>query len=226
MQTAFDRTISLIGEQAFDKLARSHVLVVGLGGVGGAAVEALARSGVGALTLMDGDMFEPTNLNRQILCTVADLGKNKAEVAALRVSNVNPSVKVTAIPRFLSADNIDGIFAATRFDYCIDAIDDLKNKVLLIAGCKRASVPVISAMGAGNRLDCGFAVTDVFQTKDDPFARKLRRELKAAGVAELDVVCATSPPYIKAGTPASIAAPPMVMGAMLAGYVVQRLAGL
>ena len=91
MQKAFDRTVSLIGEQAFDRLAQSRVIVVGLGGVGGAAAEVLARSGVGALTLVDGDTFEPTNLNRQILCTVADVGKNKAEVAAARVHGVNPS---------------------------------------------------------------------------------------------------------------------------------------
>ena len=217
MQKAFDRTVSLIGEQAFDRLAQSRVIVVGLGGVGGAAAEVLARSGVGALTLVDGDAFEPSNLNRQILCTVADVGKNKAEVAAARVHGVNPSASVTAVSEFVTADNIEGILGDGRFDYCIDAIDDLKNKILLITACKRAGIPVISAMGAGNRLDCDFELTDIF---------KLRRELKTAGVDKLDVVCATSPPFVRAGEPASIAAPPLVMGAMIAGYAVKRLAGV
>ena len=219
MQKAFDRTVSLIGEQAFDRLAQSRVIVVGLGGVGGAAAEVLARSGVGALTLVDGDAFEPSNLNRQILCTVA-------EVAAARVHGVNPSASVTAVSEFVTADNIEGILGDGRFDYCIDAIDDLKNKILLITACKRAGIPVISAMGAGNRLDCDFELTDIFKTKNDPFARKLRRELKTAGVDKLDVVCATSPPFVRAGEPASIAAPPLVMGAMIAGYAVKRLAGV
>lgn len=226
MQKAFERTVSLIGEQAFDRLAQSRVIVVGLGGVGGAAAEVLARSGVGALTLVDGDAFEPTNLNRQILCTVADVGKNKAEVAAARVHGVNPKASVTVVSEFVTADNIDGILGDGRFDYCIDAIDDLKNKILLITACKRAGIPVISAMGAGNRLDCDFELTDIFKTKNDPFARKLRRELKTAGVDKLDVVCATSPPFVRAGEPASIAAPPLVMGAMIAGYAVKRLAGV
>ncbi len=222
METAFERTISLIGEQKFDKLMQANVLVVGLGGVGGAAAETLVRSGVGKLSFVDGDVFESTNLNRQLLCTLNEIGKNKAEAACERALSIVSDADVTAVPQYITQNNAAELLSV-KFDYCVDAIDDLKNKVLLVSECKRRGIRIISAMGAGNRLDCGFAVCDVFETKDDPFARKFRRELKAVGVTDLDVVCATSPPYIKACIPASIAAPPLVMGAMLASHVVRRL---
>ncbi len=222
---AFDRTISLIGETRFSALKTARVLVVGLGGVGGAAVEVLARSGVGGLTLVDGDVFEPTNFNRQILCCSDTLGKNKAEVAVDRVRSIAEETEVIAIPEFLSAENSDRILSR-KFDYCIDAIDDMRNKVLLIKACTERCINIVSAMGACNRIDCDFIVTDVYKTKDDPFARKLRGELRKVGVERLDVVCATDPPCVKSGTPYSFAAPPLVMGAVLANYAVRRIADI
>lgn len=219
---AFDRTKSLIGEDGFNKLVNARVLVIGLGGVGGAAAEALARSGVGTLGLVDGDKFEETNLNRQILCTVSDIGKSKAQVAAQRVLSVNPSANVVAISEYVSQGNIQRILSA-RYDYCVDAIDDVRNKVVAICACKAVGIPIVSAMGAGNRTECDFVVTDIYKTKNDPLARKLRQELKKAGVQDLDVVCAVGAPAVKCATPVSIAPPPMIMGAMLAMHALKKL---
>lgn len=218
----FVRTAALVGEDALRALQKAKVLVVGLGGVGGAAAEVLTRSGVGSLAFVDGDDFEPSNLNRQILCTVSELGKNKAVVAAQRAVAVNPAVKAVAIQKFVDGTNVSTILDGV-YDYCIDAIDDLHNKVLLIAECKKRGINIVTALGAGNRIGCDFRVTDIYKTKDDPFARKLRHELKRAGVESLDVVCALSPPLVKHGTPSSIAAPPLVMGAMLANHVVTKI---
>lgn len=226
MSGLFDRSISLIGEERFVLLSSACVLVVGLGGVGGSVLETLVRSGIGRLVLVDGDNFEPTNANRQILCTLETIGRNKAEVARDRVLSINPDAKVTVIPEFLNGDNVDNIVLHNGVTYCVDAIDDIKNKVLLIKTCVENNIPIVSAMGAGNRLDCGFAVTDVYKTKDDPFARKLRHELRAAGVKGLDVVCAVTPPTVSSGTPLSVAAPPMVMGAMLANHAIKNIIGL
>lgn len=225
MSIRFDRTKALIGAEAFGKIEKSHVLVVGLGGVGGAAVEVLARSGVGKLTLVDGDSFEPTNLNRQILATEAELGMNKAAAAKKRVLAVNSKADVTEIGEFVTPSNIESILSA-GCDYAVDAIDDVKNKVLLISACKAKGIPVVSALGAGNRIDCDFAVTDVFKTSGDPFARVMRRELRKIGVTELDAVCSSTPPLVRSGKPSSIAAPPLVMGAMLANFVIKGLIGV
>lgn len=222
---AFVRTASLVGEDALNRLQKASVLVVGLGGVGGASAEVLVRSGVGSLTFADGDNFEPSNLNRQILCAVSELGKNKAVVAAQRAVAINPAVNAVAIPKFVDGTNITEILDG-GYDYCIDCIDDLPNKVLLISECNKRGINIVSALGAGNRISCDFTVTDVYKTKDDPFARKLRHELKKAGVESLDVVCALSPPLVKHGTPSSIAAPPLVMGSMLANFVVQKIISL
>ncbi|MCH5155812.1 MAG: ThiF family adenylyltransferase [Clostridiales bacterium] len=222
---AFSRTISLVGENAFAVLQKSRVLLVGLGGVGGAAAEVLVRGGVGNITFVDGDDFEPSNLNRQLLCTVSELKKNKAAVAAQRAKSINADINVTAIPQFVSADNI-GKIISEDYDYCIDAIDDLPNKVLLISECKKHGINIISALGAGNRIGCDFCITDIYKTKDDPFARKLRHELKKAGVLSLDVACALSPPLVKHGTPSSISAPPLVMGAMLANFAIRKIINL
>lgn len=224
MPGAFDRTVALIGEERFDRLRRARVIVVGLGGVGGAAAEVLARSGIGELTLVDGDKFEPSNLNRQILCTTADIEKYKAEVACERMLAVSPEMRVRAENVFFSSETADMLGGG--FDYCIDAIDDIRNKVLLICECANRNIPIISAMGAGNRVDCTFGLTDIFKTTNDPFARKMRSELRRVGIDKLDVVCAVAPPTVKSNMPLSLAAPPLVMGAIMANHVVRVLTGL
>ncbi len=203
------------------KLAKAHVLVVGIGGVGGAAAEVLLRSGVGNLTAVDGDAFENSNLNRQLFCTERTLGTNKARAVQLRAAEIASDARVTATEEFFCAENADEILGR-GFDYCIDAIDDAAAKAELIVRCKAAEIPVVSAMGAGNRLDSDFEITDLFKTANDPFARVMRQTLKGR-IKSLDVVCAKTPPFLKSGVPASIAAPPIVMGAMLAGFVVRRI---
>lgn len=219
---SFDRFISLVGESAFDKVRRSKIAVVGLGGVGGAAVEALARYGVGELVLVDGDIFEETNLNRQILCTQATIGLNKAHVAADRVKLINADIKATAAECFVTSENAETIVRGASV--VVDAIDDIAGKLALIKACKALNIPIISAMGAGNRLSCNFTVCDIFATSYDPFARKLRRMLRDEGIDSLDVVCAMSPPDVTTpNAPASAAAPPMVMGAMLAAKAVEKV---
>lgn len=222
MSTRHERTVSLIGEDNIKLLSRATVAVVGLGGVGGAAVEILARSGIGALILVDGDVFEVSNLNRQLLCTERDIGRNKATVACERVKSVCGETSVAGVSEFVTENNVDRILDG-QISYCIDAIDDVRGKVALVTACKRKNIPIVSAMGAGNRLDCAFAVCDIYKTSNDPFARIMRRELKAAGVTELDTVCALAPPLKRSQTPASVAAPPTVMGAMLANHVITRL---
>lgn len=216
----FDRTAALIGEDNVARLKSARVLVVGLGGVGGAAAETLARGGIGSLTVVDGDVFDETNLNRQILCTECDIGKNKAEVAKKRILGINREVSVTAISEFVTEYNAAAL-VSQGYSYCVDAIDDIKGKTALILACKAAGVPVISAMGAGNRIDCDFEITDLFKTKYDPFARAMRHALKDK-IKSLDVACACSPPLVKSGTPASFAAPPLVMGALLANHVLKK----
>lgn len=225
MNGAYDRLTPLIGADGLDRLKHSSVLVVGVGGVGGAAVEALARSGVGRLTFVDGDDFEPSNLNRQILCTLDAIGRNKAEVAAERARAVNADVVARAVPEFFGARNSARILGG-GYSFCIDAIDDVSGKTELITACKAAGIPIVSAMGAGNRITTDFEYTDIYKTRYDPFARTMRRALKNAGVKSLDVVCATTEPTVKSGTPASMAAPPMIMGLMLANFVVTRLAAV
>ncbi len=225
MSKLFDRLRPLVGDGGVERLKTARVLVVGLGGVGGAAAETLIRSGVGRLTFVDGDVFEPSNLNRQLLATSRTVGMNKAAAAKARAEEISSDVVATAVEQFVDAENIGSILDAD-FDYCIDAIDDIKNKIVLIAACKARGVGIVSAMGAGNRLDCDLAVTDIYKTQYDPIARTLRRELKKLGITELDTVCACSPPLARLQEPASAAAPPAVMGAMLAGHVIKRLTGV
>lgn len=224
MSKRFDRTEALIGADNVARLKSSRVLVVGLGGVGGAAVETLARGGIGALTLMDGDVFDETNLNRQILCTELSVGKSKADVAKARVNAINGDAEVVALNEYITAENAADI-VKDGYSYCVDAIDDVKGKVALILACKAAGVPIISAMGAGNRIDCDFEITDLFKTQYDPFARAMRHALKGK-ICSLTVACAKSPPLIKAGAPASFAAPPLVMGAMIANHALKELISL
>ena len=224
MSTRFDRTAALVGDDGINRLRAARVLVVGIGGVGGGAVECLARSGVGYLRLVDGDVFESSNLNRQLFSTVSALGKNKAIVAKARIAEIADDAEVDAVPEFLTEENISKLLDGV--EYCVDAIDDIKNKIALIKACKARGIYVVSAMGAGNRLDCDFEACDIFQTKNDPFARVIRKKLKLEGVTSLDVVCAKSPPKVTPNSaPSSIAAPPLVMGAMLASRIVMRIVG-
>lgn len=191
---AFSRSRMLLGEEAMEKLAASRVAVFGVGGVGGYVVEALARSGVGTLDLIDNDKVAPSNLNRQIIATMDTIGRDKVEVMEERIRSINPDAVVHAHKCFYLPETA-GQFDFRQYDYVVDAIDTVTGKIQLILQAKEAGVPVISAMGAGNKMDpTRFEVADIYQTSIDPLARVMRRELKKRGVQSLKVVYSKEPP--------------------------------
>ncbi len=231
------RTEMLLGSEAMALLARSHVIVFGLGGVGGHAAEALVRSGIGALTLVDSDTVALSNLNRQIFATRDTVGMNKVDAAAERLLRINPSCRITRKKLFYLPETKDEIPLA-GFDYAVDAIDTVKGKLTIIQSAREARVPVISCMGAGNKLDpTAFRTADLYETSVCPLAKVMRRECRKVGIDALKVVYSTEMPRVpeEAGAqdappgrrqvPASAAFVPAVAGLILAGEVIRDLAG-
>lgn len=191
---AFVRTELLLGRDAIERLQQARVAVFGLGGVGGYVVEALARSGVGALDLIDHDTVSVSNLNRQIFALHSTIGRDKADVAKERVLDINPDIQVTLWKTFYLPDTADQ-FDLTQYDYIVDAIDTVTGKLELIKQAQRAGTPIISSMGAGNKMDASaFEVTDIYKTSVCPLARVMRRELKKRGIKKLKVVYSKEPP--------------------------------
>ena len=239
----------LLGEEAMKKLAASRVAVFGVGGVGGYVVEALARSGVGQIDVIDNDTVALSNLNRQIIATMDTVGRNKVDVIAERILSINPDAIVYRHKCFYLPETAEE-FDFTCFDYVVDAIDTVTGKIQLILQAKEAGVPVISAMGAGNKLDpARFEVADIYQTSVDPLARVMRRELKKRGVESLKVVYSKEKPlqplaeqepaeetgqesgneealHQRRSTPGSLAFVPSVAGLIIAGEVVRDLCGI
>ena len=234
MGEQFSRTALLLGEEALDKLAACRVAVFGVGGVGGHCVEALARSGVGALDLIDSDTVCLSNLNRQIIALHSTIGRKKVDVAAERVHDINPECKVTVYPIFYLPETQEQ-FDFSVYDYVVDCIDTVKGKLSLADQAQTAGTPIISAMGAGNKLDpTRFEVADIFETSVCPLARVMRTECRKYGIAHLKVVYSKEPPLHlhetaqtedKAGRPApgSVAFVPSVAGLIMAGEVVRDL---
>ena len=235
MSEAFSRTERLIGQPALSRLQNAHVAVFGLGGVGGHCAEALIRAGVGALTFIDGDSVQESNLNRQIIALRSTVGQNKAECMRVRALDICPDIQVTALPIFYgeaTADEID----LSRFDYIADAIDSVADKTLLICNAKAAGRPIISSMGAGNKLNpAAFCVADLYETTVCPLARVMRAQLKRRGVEALKVVYSKEPPRppVSSGcceacdrAPASISFVPSAAGLVMAGEIVRELADL
>ena len=248
MQNQYSRTQLLLGAEAMEKLHNSRVAVFGIGGVGGYTVEALARSGVGALDLIDDDKVCLTNLNRQIIATRSTVGQYKVDVAAQRIHDIDPDIKVTTHRCFFGPETQDQ-FDFTQYDYVVDAVDTVTAKLEIIMRAKEAGVPVISCMGAGNKLDpTQFHVADIYKTTMCPLAKVMRRELKKRGVKKLKVVYSTESPVkplenmensCKTGCvcppgtthkctdrraiPGSISFVPSVAGLILAGEVIKDL---
>ncbi len=233
--TQFSRTELLFGREAVEKLAKCRVAVFGIGGVGGYAVEALARSGVGTLDLIDGDRFALTNLNRQLHAVHSTLGRYKVEVAAERVKDINPEAAVHAHRAFFLPENAEE-FDFSAFDYVVDAIDTVKGKIALAVCAQTAGTPVISAMGAGNKVDpTAFEVADLYETSVCPLARVMRYECRKRGIRNLKVVYSKelpltprgdggeAPPTGRRQIPGSNAFVPPVVGLILAGEVVKDL---
>lgn len=188
MLTQFSRTELLFGKEAMDKLAGSKVAVFGIGGVGGYVCEALVRSGVGAFDLIDDDKVCLTNLNRQIIATRSTVGKYKTDVMRDRMLDINPNVEVEVHKCFFLPENADD-FPWDSYDYVVDAVDTVTAKIALVMKCKEKNIPIISSMGAGNKLDGSqFKVADIYKTKVCPLAKVMRREMKKRGVKKLKVV--------------------------------------
>ena len=226
MDERFIRTSLVIGEDNIDRLSQSRVAVFGVGGVGGFVCEALARSGAGKLTLIDGDTVAKSNINRQIIALESTVGKHKAKVMKERILDINPNAEVETHNIFLNAETVNTI-DFTQFDYIVDSVDNIKAKVLLAKLADENKIPIIAAMGAGNKTDpTKFEVSDIFKTSVCPLARIMRHELKKAGIKKLKVVYSKetpkNPPYRIEGekTVGSLAFVPSVMGLIMAGEVI------
>lgn len=224
----FSRTEMLIGAEALEKLKNARVAVFGVGGVGSYVVEALARSGVGTLDIIDNDTVNVTNINRQLIALNSTVGKFKVDCAKERILDINPAAIVNIYKTFYLPENADK-FNFTQYDYIVDAIDTVTAKIDIICRAEKLGVPVISSMGTGNKLDPTlFEVTDIYKTEGCPLARVMRRELKARGIKKLKVVYSKEKPQ-KCGEengkpiPASISFVPSVAGLIIAGEVIKDL---
>ena len=194
MLNQFSRTQLLLGQDGMERLYHARVAVFGIGGVGGYTVEALARSGVGALDLIDDDRVCLTNLNRQILATRKTVGQYKVDVAEARIHEINPDAVVRTFKTFYAPQTAE-LFDFTQYDYIVDAIDTVTGKLELIEQARQANVPIISSMGAGNKMDASaFEVADIYDTSVCPLARVMRRELKKRGIKKLKVVYSREQP--------------------------------
>ena len=217
----FSRTELLLGKEGVEKLKNARVAVFGIGGVGGYVVEALVRSGVGTLDLIDKDVVSESNINRQIIALHSTVGQFKTEVAAKRAIDINPNVIINVHNVFYLPEN------AQDFDfsqYVVDAIDTVSGKIALIEQAKANNVPIISSMGAGNKLDpAAFEVSDITKTSVCPLAKVMRRELKKRGIDGVKVLYSEELPVIKTQTPASISFVPSVAGLLIAGEVIKDL---
>ena len=224
----FTRTEMLLGKEAIERLCGARVAVFGVGGVGGFAVEALARAGVGKITLVDSDTVAPSNINRQIIATTKTVGRYKTEVAGERIKEINPDCQVECHNVFYSEENTDGI-ELSDYDYVVDAIDSVRAKLFLIESAVRAGVPIISSMGTGNKLDpTRFTVTDISKTHTCPLAKVIRTELKKRGITHLKVLFSDEQPIKPNGerVPGSISFVPSVAGLIIGGEVIKDIAGI
>lgn len=248
MLNQFSRTELLLGKEAMDRLAAARVAVFGIGGVGGYTVEALVRSGIGAVDLIDDDKVCLTNINRQIYATRKTVGQYKVDVAAQRIAEINPDVAVVTHKTFYTPETADQ-FDFTQYDYIVDAIDTVTGKLSLVEKATKAGTPIISSMGAGNKLDpTAFEVTDIYKTSVCPLARVMRYELKRRGIKKLKVVYSKEPPMTpiddmaiscrtncicppdtarkctqRRQVPGSTAFVPSVVGLIIAGEVIKDL---
>lgn len=235
MDNYFSREELLIGKEAIEILKNSRVAVFGVGGVGGFVVEVLARCGVGTIDVIDNDVVDPSNINRQIIATADTIGQEKVNVVEQRIKSINPNAVVNKHRCFFLPETAKD-FDFTKFDYVVDAIDTVSGKIEIILQAKKAEVPVISCMGAGNKLDpTAFVVTDIYKTSVCPLARVMRQKLKKLGVQDLKVVYSTEkamkpnyppdmPPQRKAA-PGSVAFVPSVAGIIAGGEVIKDLIG-
>jgi tRNA A37 threonylcarbamoyladenosine dehydratase len=247
MLNQFSRTQLVFGEEAMQRLAGARVAVFGIGGVGGYTVEALARSGIGQLDLIDDDKVCITNVNRQLLATLKTVGQYKVDVAKERVADINPKCRVNTFKTFYMPDT-EGEFDFSQYDYIVDAIDTVKGKLALVENAQKAGTPIISSMGAGNKVDAAaFEVADIYETSVCPLARVMRYECRRRGIKKLKVVYSKEKPIrpmedmsiscrrhcvcppgtrkctVRRDIPGSTAFVPSVAGLIIAGEVIKEL---
>ena len=221
MEDRDSRTVKLIGEEGLSRLREASVLVLGVGGVGSYAAEAVARAGVGHITLMDGDTVQPSNLNRQLVALTSTIGRNKAEVMSERIADINPEAHVRAISGFYKeGDEMD----LTVYDWIIDAIDDVFAKTSLIKTAKDNDVNIISAMGAAGKFGTDFKVADLSKTSVCPLAKVMRKRLRDIGIEHLPVVYSEEKPVPRDGVLGTLSYVPGSAGLTLAGYVIKKIA--
>ena len=251
MLNQFSRTQLLLGQDGMDRLANARVAVFGVGGVGGFTVEALARSGVGAIDLIDDDKVCLTNINREIIALRSTVGKYKVDVAAERLRDINQNIQVNTYKTFYMPDTAHQ-FDFSQYDYVVDAIDTITGKLELVMQAHKAGTPIICSMGAGNKLDpTAFRVADIYKTSVDPLARVMRHELRKRGIKKLKVVYSEEPPMRpvddmasscrtncicppgaehkcteRRDIPGSNAFVPSVVGLIIAGEVIKDLSGV
>ena len=225
MKESMERTAYLIGEDGVTLLGSKHVVLFGVGGVGGYVAEALGRAGIGMLTLVDKDTVSVSNINRQIIATYDTVGRSKTEVMAERLRSINPEIKLECRDCFFLPDTAD-TFDFTAYDYVVDAVDTVTAKLELVKRAQEAGVPILSCMGTGNKLDPSrFEIADIGKTSVCPLAKVMRRELKKRGITKLKVLYSKEEPIKhEAGTvPGSISFVPSVAGLMIAGEVIKDL---
>ena len=220
---SLDRLKLMLNEENINKIINTNILLVGVGGVGGAALEMLVRSGINNITIIDFDVFEESNLNRQIMCLQEDLGKYKVDVAKKRCLNINKDVKITTINKKIDAKLISEL--SNKFDYIIDAIDDANAKLLLVKFAINNNIKIISSCGTGNRLEPSkLYITTIWKTNNDPLAKKFRSLLRKEGISyKLPVVSSSEIPIIKSNVVASIATVPNTAGILISNYVIKDI---
>ena len=237
MKEKFSRISRLVGEDAMEKLYGARVAVFGIGGVGGHATEALARSGIGTIDIIDSDDVAISNINRQLIATTSTVGRKKVDVMKERLLDINPEIRVNAYACFFLPET-EAQFDFSQYDYVLDAVDTVTAKLALVEACDRAGTPIISCMGAGNKLDpTAFEVTDIYKTSVCPLAKVMRRELKKRNIKHLKVVYSKEEAIrpmenesteddesrTRRATPGSVAFVPSVAGLIMAGEVVKDL---
>ncbi len=217
----FERLKYLIGEENVESLADKCVLVIGLGGVGGYSVESLVRSGIGHLIIVDGDVVDETNLNRQIIATSSVIGKSKVDLFNSRIKDINPDCVVTQINKFIDKDNIDELFCYD-IDYLVDACDSLDTKFLIIKNCLEKNIPLISSMGTGNRMDPSkFSITTLDKTMNDPVAKILRKRVRDEHLkGKIKVLCSSEVPKKLGNKIGSNSFVPPSAGLLITSYVI------
>ena len=223
MNEQFSRTARLIGEENVKNLFFKHVIVFGCGGVGGFVVEALARSGIGKISLVDNDSVNTSNINRQIIALHSTVGKQKVDVLKNRIIDINPNCQVFTFNTFFLPENSHS-FDFSQYDYVVDDVDTVTEKIEIIKKSKEVDVPIISSMGTGNKLNpLAFKVADISKTNVCPLARVMRNELKKRGISKVKCVYSEELPVIQTQTPASIAFVPSVAGLLIASEVIKDL---